>query len=269
MTDNLPSLNIIGNVATIWFGTADRAAVLSEAVYRELRDELLPAARRASTSVLALRSSNSKHFVLGTNVNYVRDQAGYERGTLLSQLVQEVCDDLSSLPQLTVAAINGACAGGGAEIALACDIRLMSEVARIGLPEITLGAIPGGGGSTRLTGMIGLGTALDAITSGRLLPAKEAYDRGLIQHVWPKEDFDTEVESYLSHLNEKYSATIRSAVRVCRSAAVNASVAGTLRVERREFGELLSLPSFIEGCNAFLEQRRPDFSSFETAASVP
>ncbi|MBL9117101.1 MAG: enoyl-CoA hydratase/isomerase family protein [Verrucomicrobiaceae bacterium] len=170
-----------------------QANVFNEATLRELDDHLDAVELDPSIHALVIRSAKEKIFIAGADLKAVRSLPPAEVDGLI-RLGQAVFSRLASLPVPTLAAIHGACAGGGTELTLACDARIASDdnVTRIGLPETQLGLIPAWGGCTRLPRLIGLRSALDMILSGKLLSAKDALKRGLIAKVVPKDRLEAE-----------------------------------------------------------------------------
>lgn len=160
------------------------ANLLSEHTLRELDDVLEEIELEPSVHALVIQSAKDKVFVAGADLKVVRTQPPAKVGHLI-RLGQEVFERLAHLPVRKVAAIHGACVGGGMELALACDVRIATrhESTRLGLPETQLGLLPAWGGCTRLPRMIGLPKALDLILSGRLLKADEALRRGMVDEV--------------------------------------------------------------------------------------
>lgn len=160
------------------------ANLLSERTLRELDDVLEEIELEPSIHALVIQSAKDKVFVAGADLKAVRAQPPVKVGHLI-RLGQEVFEHLAHLPVRKVAAIHGACVGGGMELALACDVRIATrhECTRLGVPETQLGLLPAWGGCTRLPKLIGLPRALDLILSGRLLKAEEALRRGMVDEV--------------------------------------------------------------------------------------
>jgi enoyl-CoA hydratase/carnithine racemase len=167
------------------------------------------------------------------------------------------CRDLEAIPKVTIAAINGFALGGGLEIALACDFRFAAQDARLGLPEIRLGIIPGSGGTQRLPLLVGLAKARDLIFTGRQVPAGEALDIGLVDRVAPAADLlglaTHTARSFVEGPPLAYAAAKRAL------AAADRPLEEGLRVEREAFVALFATRDQEEGMRAFLDKREPRF----------
>ncbi len=172
--------------------------------------------------------------------------------------VQETYTRFESLPTPVVAAVKGYALGGGLELALACDLILCSEEARLGLPEVNLGVLPGLGGTIRLPRRVGLGRARELVYSGRTLTAGEALDMGLVDGVFPEESFETRVEDYAGMLASK-SPTALALAKSTLNRGMDASLEAGLALEREAFAYCFALPDAKEGISAFLEKRKPVF----------
>jgi len=166
--------------------------VLNEATLRELDDHLDALELDPAIHALVIRSAKHKVFVAGADLKAIRNLPPSGVNAMI-ELGQAVFNRLAALPMPKIAAIHGACVGGGFELALACDARVASDndATRIGLPETQLGLIPAWGGSTRLPRLIGLPKALDLILSGKLVKASQALRLGMVDRVVPSEHLDT------------------------------------------------------------------------------
>jgi enoyl-CoA hydratase/carnithine racemase len=186
-------------------------------------------------------------------VGYGPDEIGPDVGAL-----ERACRDLEAIPKPVIAAINGFALGGGLEVALACDFRVASQDARLGLPEIRLGIIPGSGGTQRLPRLVGLARARDLVFSGRHLTADEALAIGLVDGVAPAGDAHTnayhEASVYAQGPTLAYAAAKRAL-----AAAGDRRLAEGLEVEREVFVPLFATSDQEEGMRAFLEKRNPEF----------
>jgi enoyl-CoA hydratase/carnithine racemase len=171
--------------------------------------------------------------------------------------LEQACRDLEAIPKVTIAAINGFALGGGLEVALACDFRVAAQDARLGLPEIKLGIIPGSGGTQRLPRLIGLAKARDLIYTGRQVPAGEALDIGLVDRVAAPADvlgLATQMaRSFVEGPPLAYAAAKRA------FAAADRPLEKGLRVEREAFVALFATRDQEEGMRAFLDKREPRF----------
>ncbi len=167
-----------------------------------------------------------------------------------------VFDKIENLKKPVIAAINGFALGGGLELAMACHIRYASETARLGLPEVTLGLIPGYGGTQRLPKLVGKGLANEIIFSAKMIPAQRAKEIGLVNDVFPlTELMDKNKKSWHLRLPKNSPLAITEAI-----AAVNASYSENgFEKEIKSFGKLFELEDKKEGVAAFIEKRKPNF----------
>ena len=161
-------------------------------------------------------------------------QCDPEGARAFSARIQKLFDRMEESPLILVAAINGLCFGGGFEFALACDLRMASEAARIGLPEVKVGIIPGGGGTQRLPRLVGVGRAMEMILTGRLYKGKEAFDLGLINQVTPAEELLVETEKILKSILRSPQYALSQAKRAVY-ASTNRPFDQGLKVESEEF----------------------------------
>jgi enoyl-CoA hydratase/carnithine racemase len=175
---------------------------------------------------------------------------------------QETLNKLESTPKLFVAAIDGHCVGGGLEIALAADLRFASEGPwKIGLPEVTLGVLPGTGGSQRLPRLIGKSRAIDLMATGRTLTPKEALEWGIVNRVFPRESFWKETLGFASSLT--YPGHAARAVGLIKRSVVEGlemPLYEGLALERELQNRLFAMADAKEGFRAFLEKRKPKFA---------
>lgn len=175
-----------------------------------------------------------------------------------SSVGQGLCDLIENLGKPVIAAINGFAFGGGLELALACHIRLAADSALMGLPEVTLGIIPGYGGTQRLPRAIGMGAALELITSGRHVTAEEAQSLGLVNRIHPLD----ELMPAARKLAGKIAANGPIAVRLALESALNSQpLDAGLRYEANLFGLISATRDMKEGLQAFLDKRKPDFQN--------
>jgi enoyl-CoA hydratase/carnithine racemase len=185
-------------------------------------------------------------------VGYGPDEIASDVGAL-----EQACRDLEAIPKVTIAAINGFALGGGLEVALSCDVRYVAEDARLGLPEIKLGIIPGSGGTQRLTRLVGLAKARHLILTGRQVDAAEALAIGLVDRLAAPDDVYRiavdEARAFAAGPLLAYAAAKRA------MAAADQPLEEGLRVEREAFVALFATRDQEEGMRAFLEKREPKF----------
>jgi enoyl-CoA hydratase/carnithine racemase len=210
--------------------------------------------------VAVLASSSEGMFSAGADINFLRSSTPDHKATFCLGC-QETLNKMESTPKLFIAALNGHTVGGGLEIALACDLRFMANGPyKIGLPEVTLGVLPGTGGTQRLPRTIGKSRALDLMVTGRLLTPQEALDVGLVNRIWPQEDFWRETLNFASSLCYPNHAS-RAVGFIKRSVqeGTEMSIKEGLSLERELQNRLFAMDDAKEGFGAFIEKRKPIF----------
>jgi enoyl-CoA hydratase len=234
----------------------DAMNALDVATLTELRDRLRDLAADASTHVVVLTGAGDRAFIAGADIKYMSglDADGAKKWGGLGHETGEL---LESMPQPTIAAINGFALGGGCELALACDLRYASPTAKLGQPEINLGIIPGWGGTQRLARVCGIGFAKELILTGRLVDGEEALRRGLVDELAdPVIDRALETARALATKSPGALAAAKEAV----NRALQGDHAENLRREANRFGDLFASEDAKEGLAAFVEKRDPRFS---------
>lgn len=210
-------------------------------------------------SVRAVVVTGSPHFAAGADITEFRAalDAGGSGATLGSEL-SSLLTDLAALPKPVIAAVRGFALGGGLELALACDLRMFGEGARVGQPEIKLGVIPGAGGTQRLTRLVGVGRTKDLVLTGRMVDAAEAKAIGLADRVVPDDDLDRAAAEWAAELASGATAAMGIAKRVIDH-GLAMSLPDALRLEADGFAEAFQTRDADEGVDAFLEKRPPRF----------
>lgn len=209
---------------------------------------------------LILTSEGDKVFSTGADISGVFPELDSFSARDFSHYGQRVFSMLENAPYITLAAINGFALGGGLEICLACDFRIASKRARLGLPEINLGLIPGWGGTQRLPRLIGLERALYMILSGETISAEKALEWGLVSSVVEPDQLIEEGKKFLAKLTEKSGNALRIAKRAIVQ-GIKGSLEDGLALENELFGLIWNSPDREEGIKAFLEKRKPRFTT--------
>jgi enoyl-CoA hydratase len=243
-------------VGWIQFNRPKKLNALNPDVLGDIEKALTICEKDDSIKVVVL-SGNEKAFVAGADVENMAKadiKAAYE----LTDLTMRVQERLADLPKPTIAAISGYALGGGCEIALCCDFRIAADNAVFGQPEIILGIIPGGGGTQRLTRLVGLGPATELILTGEMIKADRAERMGLMSKVVPLEKLEVEAKELASKLRKKPGLTLLAAKRAMRS-GLNTSLKEGLQIEQDLFCMLFGTDYQKEGLAAFLEKRKPIF----------
>lgn len=201
-----------------------------------LMDELVHLLEEAETSdarVVIFKGSGDTYFIGGAD-GIEMMQCDPDSGKAFSKKIQALFNRMEKSPLILVAAINGLCFGGGFEFALACDFRLAAASARIGLPEVKVGLIPGGGGTQRLPALVGAGRAMQMILSGKLYPAAQAFEQGLVHLCVPDEELETQCQIFMEPMlkNPQYAL---SQAKLSVKAARNSPFAEGLQKENQAF----------------------------------
>jgi len=235
----------------IRFSSEKGVQILSEEVCRQL-GQLLKVVAKRPPRILVFEATG-RTFQAGAEL---RELAALDRRAArrYSRRGQKLFRKIAELPCLTVAAIHAPCAGGGCELSLACDFRFLADTARIGLPEVTLGIIPGWGGAARAVRVLGPVAARRLILSGELLPAAEALQIGVADAVFPSSEFEAAVNARLQRLLRCAPGAIATAKRFLAE-GYHLDLADLLVDESRLFARCYSSPEPPEGIAAFLEKR--------------
>ena len=231
--------------------------ILSTEVLKSLVSQLGGASTDPDCRVIVLASSNSKAFAAGADI---RDMAsmGPEEARRHGSLGQRVTTQIEQVPVPVIAAVHGACLGGGCEIALACDFILAADDATFGQPEINLGIMPGWGGTQRLPRRIGAVHARRWILTGKPVSAALANEQGLVDELVPKADLLARALGLADELSSKAPLALAAAKYAIRRALDNELASG-LDFELDLWARLFGSPGQREGMNAFLEKRPPEF----------
>jgi enoyl-CoA hydratase/carnithine racemase len=206
--------------------------------------------------VVVFTGAGDRAFVAGVDIGELRD---YSVQTALASDIQRLFDRIEEFPKPTIAAVNGVALGGGCELAMACDIRMAAETARFGLPETALAVLPGAGGTQRLARLVGTGRAVELILTGRVVPAAEALDIGLVTSVVPPDRLMTAAREVAAQILTKGPLAVRLAKLVIR-AGMDADQRTGQVIERLAQALLYAGEDKREGAEAFLAKRPPQFT---------
>jgi enoyl-CoA hydratase len=245
-----------GAVAVLTINRPDKLNALNKDVHREGVAALDELRRDNEVRVLVITGAGEKSFIAGADISEFKGQTPVTQRDLFNE--KTFFNSLDTFPKPVIAMINGFCLGGGCELALACDLRVCSENARFSQPEINLGIMPGGGGTQRLTRLIGEGRSMEMILTGDMIDAATAYKFGLVNHVHPA----AELEAETMKLAEKIAEKAPIALQLCKEAVKFASRSNLDEGLRREvdlFAICFSTEDKQEGVSAFLEKRKPSF----------
>lgn len=225
-------------------------------------DEALDAARDAEADekvrAVILTGAGDKAFVSGADIGELRERNTITELGERSNRRRVLASLLENMSKPTIAAINGFATGGGLELAMACTMRIASDNARFGQPEINLGIMPGNGGTQRLPRLVGKGRAMELVLSGDLIDAEEAYRIGLVNHVFPQAELMEEAKKLAKKLASK-SALALAVAKDAINTGLNMSLAEGIEYEKKMFAILCGSEDKREGVAAFLEKRQPSF----------
>ena len=235
---------------------------LNKALIAELKIVLDELSTNPLVRVIILKGDGPKAFVAGADIAEMQKMAR-DQAIEFARLGHALCYTLENMPKVTIAAVHGFALGGGLELALACDFILASEKAQFGLPEVSLGVIPGFGGTIRLSRVIGLTKAKELIFSGVRIKAEEAKAAGLIRQVYPEEGFFDSVMGVAKKIAANSLDAVLSAKRLLNEFSEPNGVSVKTDAEIHQFGSLFHAPDQLEGMNAFLEKRAPKFKGLE------
>ncbi|MGZ9274626.1 MAG: enoyl-CoA hydratase-related protein [Nitrospira sp.] len=252
------SCNIDGAVATLLINrppantlTPELLAELSTAVDQLVKDD--------AVKVVVL-TGTGRFFIAGADIRLLASISSSREGGTIALQGQAILNQIEALEKPVIAAINGACLGGGLELAMCCHIRLVAEGSRLGQPEINLGIMPGFGGTQRLPRIVGQSKAIELILTGDSISAQEAKAIGLVSQVFPPEDLLRQAQGLARTIASKGHVALRASFRAIRQ-GVELDLRDGLALEARLFGQLCDTDDKREGLAAFLEKRQPRFTN--------
>jgi len=244
-------------ITTITINRPKKLNALNKATIEELHDAFNIADKDERTKVIIISGSGEKAFVAGADISEFA-HFDIENGGKLAAKGQEILFDfVENLSTPVMAAVNGFALGGGLELAMACHFRIASLNAKMGLPEVSLGVIPGYGGTQRLPQLVGKGRAMEMVMTAQMIDANQALKYGLVNHVTELEELITLAKKIASKIMKNSSVAISGAIK-----AINANYTDGVNgfeIEIEEFGNCFGTEDFEEGTSAFLEKRKADF----------
>ena len=230
---------------------------LSQRTWENLRTAFEDARDDAAVRGVILTGAGDKAFIAGADISELANVTAVE-AEKSSSYGQEVLNLIENLGKPVIAAVNGFALGGGCETAMACTIRVAVENAKFGQPEVTLGLIPGGGGTQRLPRLVGKGLALQLILSGGMISAQEAYRIGLVNEVVTAADLITRAEAILKQIFANAPLAVKYSLDAVNKGMETSQAVG-LSLEASLFGLCAGTEDKKEGTSAFLEKRTPQF----------
>jgi len=258
MTNNTVLSRHANGVTTLTINRPEKLNALNAQVIDALSSAFAEAAEDSQTRVVVLTGAGEKAFVAGADIAELSDldvqqaQTFVERGHALMQSIER-------LGKPVIAAINGFALGGGCELALACTMRIASDNAMLGLPEVKLGLIPGYGGTQRLGRIVGRGRALHMMLTGDPITADAAFTAGLVSDVVAAQDLETSVDKLAAKLAGGAPLAMRAIMDSVHEGA-DLSLEDAIAVETSQFVAICQTGDMREGSSAFLEKRRPAFT---------
>ncbi|MCL4148683.1 UNVERIFIED_CONTAM: hypothetical protein GTU68_026279 [Idotea baltica] len=244
-------------MAIVTINRPNKLNALNKETIKELHNAFSDLEKDDNIKTIILTGSGEKAFVAGADISEFADFSVKEGKKLAAKGQKLLFDFIENLSKPVIAAVNGFALGGGLELAMACHFRIASDNAKMGLPEVSLGVIPGYGGTQRLPQLIGKGRAMEMIMTAGMITAEQAKDYGLVNHTVPQEELLSLCKKIANKISNNSTVAISHAIK-----AVNAGFMNTVNGYEREinsFGACFGTDDFTEGTTAFLEKRKAEF----------
>lgn len=245
-----------GKTAVLTINRPDKLNALNKQVHEEGVAALDELRNDDEVRVLVITGAGEKSFIAGADISEFAGQTPVTQRNTFHE--KTFFNSIDSFPKPVIAMVNGFCLGGGNELALACDLRVCSENARFSQPEINLGIIPGGGGTQRLTRLIGEGRAMEIMLTGDMIDAQTALKFGLVNYVYPIVELEERTMELAAKISEKAPIALQLAKEAVKFAS-RSNLDEGLRREVDLFAICFSTEDKQEGVSAFLEKRKPVF----------
>src|SRR3954465_4086023 len=246
-----------GGIAYVTVNRPKALNALNTPTWKDLRMAFEDARDDLAVRGVILSGAGDRAFIAGADITELA-HAGAVEAEQSSRLGQQVLDLVENLGKPVIAAVNGFALGGGCETAMACTIRLAVDTAKFGQPEVTLGLVPGGGGTQRLPRLVGKGRALQLILAGEMIGAQEAYRIGLVNEIVPNADLISRAEAILKKIATNAPIAVKFALEAANKGLETSQGEGLL-LEASYFGLCAATEDKKEGTTAFLEKRAPQF----------
>ena len=250
-------IQLENSIQTITINRPSKLNALNKATIEELSQVLIASDEEASVRVVIITGAGEKAFVAGADISEFSEFSVEEGKGLSKKGHDELFSLIDQMKTPVIAAVNGFALGGGLELAMSAHIRIFSENARVGLPETSLGVIPGYGGTQRLAQIAGKGRAMEMILSAEMINASKALDYGITNKVVPLEDLIDSAKKMAYKIIKNSPMAIATAIQ-CINANYTSGVDG-LAYEVNAFGNCFGTTDFTEGTRAFLEKRKANF----------
>ena len=247
-----------GRVAVLTINRPEKRTSLNKATRVEIAAVINQLEQDKGVGVLVVTGASDKAFIAGSDLNEFGRMSPLEAYEFMDTLAQRLYTRLEQLDIPVIAMVNGLCLGAGCEVAMACDLRIASETARFGQPEVNLGLMPGGGGTQRLTALVGPGKAKELIFTGDIIDAREALSIGLLNRVVPASELRNTVMEMAHKIAGKGAFSLKMAKRAIQ---IGQEVGLSPGLAFEALGEVacFTSPDKEEGIDAFFEKRKPEF----------
>jgi enoyl-CoA hydratase len=245
-----------GAVALVTLNRPSVLNALNSQLLSELSQALTDLERNDEVRAIIITGAGAKAFAAGADIAELNALANSVEGAAKARIGQALTLQIERLSKPVIMAVNGFALGGGCELAMAGDIRIASENARFGQPEVNLGLMPGYGGSQRTTRLLGRGMAMFLCLSGDMVDAQMALEMGLVERVVPQDELLSAAKKLAQTIASKAPLAIAACKRAINTGA-HLSMPDALEIEALEFGTLVNTNDFKEGTSAFLEKRKP------------
>ena len=250
-------INYKDKIAVVTINRPKNLNALNKQTISELRLCFLDLESNNEVRAIILTGAGDKAFIAGADIKEFAEFSEAEGKELAKEGQEQLFNTVQNLTTPVIAAINGFALGGGLELAMACHMRLASDKAQMGLPEVTLGLIPGYGGTQRLAQLVGRGRAMEMILSANFVDGKQAYVSGLVNNVVPSQNLLMEALKLAIKISNNSPVAMKAAINAINTGYDNSQ--NGFEVEVEEFGKCFGTDDFKEGVNAFLNKRKPEF----------
>ena len=248
-------IELKGRIRYITINRESKLNALNKTTLTEIGLAVKEALENPAVGGIIITGAGSKAFVAGADISEFSSLNAAEAFEM-AKSGQEIFHKIEHAPKPIIALINGFALGGGLELAMACHIRIATENAKLGLPEVTLGLIPGYGGTQRLTGLVGKGKAMEMILTADMITSAEALRIGLVNHVFDTETGAQKAEEILNRILLRAPLALAGAIAAINSALTQAD---GFNAELENFSKCFNTLDLNEGISAFLEKRKPEF----------
>jgi enoyl-CoA hydratase len=253
---NYLEIKIQDKIAWIKINREEKLNALNISMLEEIRENLIDLGKNKNVLVLVIIGSGDKAFVAGADIAEFSKYDKNKGLELAKKGQKNVLDLIENFPKPIIAAINGYALGGGLELAMACHMRVAVNTAKMGLPEVSLGLIPGYGGTQRLTKLVGKTNAMEMILSGEMIDSQKAFNLKLVNKVVERNNLFSSITELARKIMRNSPNAIANAITSINAAQKN--VEG-FEIEKEKFSECFESKDFKEGVSAFLNKRKPSF----------